>query len=107
MQLSAICEAMFAQFALEKSQGKASGVNRRSIFAQQIRDAADVVFVTVGQNDAKKVERNVREVTEIGRDEIDTQQIIAGEHDTGVDYDPLASALKQHGIHAEFAQAAE
>ena len=74
---------------------------------EQERNAADVILVAVGQNQAADVFAILLEIGEIGRDDIDAQQLGVGEHHPGVENDDVVAVADGHAVHPELAQAAE
>ena len=75
--------------------------------SEQEWHAADVVFVAVGQDHAADVGRVLLEIREIGRDDVDAQELVVREHHAGVHDDDVVAVADGHGVHSELAQAAQ
>jgi len=83
------------------------GINWYVDFFQQIREAPDVIFVPVSQNQGANLVLVVGEIPQFGNDKVDTEKIVLGKHEAGVD-DHYGSAIADgHHIHAKLAQSSE
>ena len=86
-------------------------VDRHADLAEQELDAADVVLVTVGGDEAVDALGVVAQVREVGQHEVDAVQVGAGEHQPAVDeQDPAVVAgalLDGHAVATDLPQAAE
>ena len=60
---------------------------RRADLAQQVRQAADVVLVAVGQDHRAHEVALLAQVRQVGQDEVDAEHLVAREGDAGVDHD--------------------
>ncbi len=74
---------------------------------EQEGDAADVVFVAVGEDQAADVFAILLEVGEVGGDDVDAQEFGVGEHHAGVEHDDVVAIADGHAVHAELAEASE
>ena len=96
---------MLFEPALDQRQREGRAVNRDIHLRQQKRDAADVVLVAVGENQAADVLAILLKIGEVGRDDIDAQQFRIGEHHARVEHDDVVAVADGHAVHAELAQA--
>ncbi len=107
VELRGIEHLVLFEAALDQGQREGGAVDRDVHLRQQERDAADVVFVAVGENQAADVLAILLEVGEVGRDDVDAQQFGVGEHHAGVEDDDVVAVADGHAVHAELAQAPE
>ena len=86
-------------------------VDREADLAQQELDAADVVLVAVGGDEAVDALGVVAQVGEVGQHEVDAVQVGPGEHQPAVDeQDPAVVAealLDRHAVAADLPEPAE
>ena len=75
--------------------------------AQEVRHAADVVLVPVGEHDADDVVDPVPDVAEVGQDHVDAGLVLLGEEDAAVDHEQLAVVLEDGHVATDLSQAAE
>ena len=68
---------------------------------------ADVIFVTVRENDAFDPLAVLGQVGNIRDNNVDAQQFGLGKHQAAVDDDNIVSPAYGHAVHSELAQAAE
>jgi hypothetical protein len=68
-------------------------------------DGANVVFVSVGDHNAAHLIPLAQQVVEIRDDVIDSQHIVVGEHNPGVDDQDIVAVFIGHHILAYFPQA--
>ncbi len=70
-----------------------------------------MVFVRMGDDDADEVLLRLLDEADVGHDEIDAGQVVAGEGDAEIDHQPFARLRRpiavERAIHADFAEAAE
>ena len=70
-------------------------------------DGADVVFMTVGEDDALHLAAVLAQVGQIRDDVIDAQHVIFREHQAGIHHQDLTVIFVDHHILANFAQSAQ
>ena len=95
--------------------GEAGGEGRRiDLDAEarpQLGQRADMVLVRMGDDDADEILLHLLDEADVGHDEIDARQVVAGEGDAEVDHQPLARLRRaiavERAIHSDFAQAPE
>jgi hypothetical protein len=95
------------QAPFDEGEGERSPVDGDVHLRQQKGDAADVVLVTVGEEQAADHSAVFLEVVEIGGDDVNAEEFGIGEHHAGVDDDDVVAVADGHAVHAEFAEAAE
>src|SRR4051794_40441761 len=88
-QLGLVQQLVFFQLAFDIGQGKFGGVDRHIQFAQNPRKSTDVVFMTVGENDAANALPVLHEVGDIGNHDIHAKQLSFGKHQAGIDDDDV------------------
>ena len=92
---------------LHQRQRERRAVNREVQLRQQKRNAADVVFMPVRQDQAADLLPVFFQVCEIGRDDIDAEQFRIGKHHARIDDDDVIAVTDGHRVHAELAQSAQ
>jgi hypothetical protein len=75
--------------------------------AQEVRQGADVVLVTVGQDDRANALGVVAQVAHVGQDQVDAEVLVPREREARVDDHDLASLLEDGHVLADLAEAAE
>jgi hypothetical protein len=75
--------------------------------AQQVRHAADVVLVPVGEHDADDVLQTVTDRAEVGQDQVDAGLVLLGEEDAAVDDEKLAAVLEDGHVATDLSEAPE
>ena len=100
-------QAVFLKFIFDEADGQPGGVDRHIEFFEQVRQAADVVLVPVGDEQALDAVLVLQHVGEIGDDQINTEHIGIRENQAAVDQDHIALAFIQGDVFADFAQAAQ
>ena len=73
----------------------------------QLRQAAKMIDVPVGDNDAADAIRATAQMTVVGDDHIDAQHIVLGEHNAGIDDEHLVVVLEEHHVFPDFTQTAQ
>src|SRR3954447_21481924 len=101
-------DPVLLQLALDQRQCEAGPDERHvGLLAQQIRDTADVVLVTVRQHDRFDVVPAVAQVGEVREDQVDARLVGLGEQDTAVDDQQPAGVLEDGHVAADLAETAE
>ena len=106
-----LAQVRFAQdavlFQLEQSERQPRAVDGDVQLFQRERQAADVVFVAVREEDPEHLTAAVQQVGDVRQDEVDAKHVLLREHEPGVDHDNLALPLQRPHIDADLAEAAE
>ena len=98
---------MFFQLRLEQAQGQPRAEDWDVQLLQRKRQAADVVFVAVGEEDAQHFAAAVQQVGDVRKDEVDAEHVFLRKHEARVDDDDLALPLQRPHVDADLAEAAE
>ena len=106
-QLGGSQQAMLIQLVFDQADGQACGVHRHGALAQKIRQAADMVFVAVGDDHALDLFTVLLDKSEIGDHQINAVHILIGEDGAAVHQQHIAPALVQGDVFAHFAQTAQ
>ena len=62
--------------------------------AQEVRDAADVVFVAVRHEQRAQLVAPVAQVAEVVDDDVDAEHLFVGEHQPAVDRDDVVASFR-------------
>jgi len=100
-------QAMLFEFILDKADREPCGVNRHIEFFQQIRQAADVILVSVGDEQTLDTVFVLKHIGEVRDDKIDTEHIIFRKNRTAVHENHIALALIQGDVFTDLAQTAQ
>ncbi len=106
-ELGVVEEAMLFELALDVGQGELGAVDRDVELGEDPREAADVVLVAVGEDDAADFAAVFDEVADVGDDDVDAEELFFGEHEAGVDDEDVVAEVKGETVHAELAESAE
>ncbi len=106
-QLGVVEQAMFVELAFDERQRKFSPVDGDVQLGEDPGEAADVVFVAVGEDDGANLVAIFREVADVGDDDVDPEEFFFWEHQSGVDDDDVILPAEGHAVHAELAKAPE
>ncbi len=74
---------------------------------EQVGEGADVVLVTVGQDDRANFFLVLEQVAKVGDHQVDPEQVVPGKHQACVDDEDGAAAADCHHVHAEFPKASK
>ena len=96
---------------LGEAGGEAGHVDVDAEPRPEFGERADMVLVGVGDDEADEVLLRLLDEGEVGHDEIDARQILAGEGEAEIDHQPFAALGRpeavERAIHADFAETAE
>ena len=105
-ELRRLTHAVLVELRLHEPQRQARRHDRLDVdLAQEVREAAHVVLVTMGQYDRPNLAP--LQVADIGQEEIDSQVLVAREGEARVDDEDLARGLVHGHVLADLAEAAE
>ena len=101
-------DPVFLQLGLHERQRQTRG-DQWDIctFAQQVRDATDMVFVAVGEHEAHHIVQTVTDGREVRQDHVDAGVLFLGEEDTTVDDEQLATVFEDRHVAADLAEATQ
>ena len=103
-----LAEFMLARLRFDERDAKASC--RRPAYrklAQQIRNAADVIFVSVRHEHRAQFVGALPHVREIADDDVDSVHLVVGEHQSAIDDDHVVVRLDDRHVAADLAATAE
>ena len=75
------------------------------MLVEQERNAADMIFVAMRQQQAANFVCILLQVGEIGSDNINTQKFRFGKHHARIDDDNVIAVADCHGVHSELTKA--
>ena len=104
VQFGFAAKAVARQLDFQQAAGQRGGIDGRVHFLEQVVNRADVVFVTVGDDDAAHLVAVLGQIGHIGDDVIDPQHVVFGEHQAGIDDEDFAAVFVHHQIAAHFTQ---
>ncbi len=107
VQLRVFQQAVLFQFVFHVGEGELGGIDGHVELGDQPWDAADVVFMPVGEQNAANLVAVFNQVSEGGNDDIHAEQLVLREHHSGVDDDDVIVPADGHAVHSELAQATE
>ena len=100
-------ELVLFELAVDIGQGELGRVDRDLEFLQHPGQAADVVFVAVGEQDGANMRLVFNQVGDVGDDNINAKQLRFRKHQSGIDDDNVVFPTKRQAVHSELAQSAE
>ena len=106
-ELGLACKAELLQLIADEAAGQAGAVDGQIELLQQIGDAADVILMAVGNEQALDLILILHHKGEIRDDHIDAEHIVIREDEAAVHDDHIAAALIDRHILAHFAEAAQ
>ncbi len=69
-----------------------------------MRQRADVVLVSVGQNDAENFEMALLEIGKIGRQHAESERALFGEHHPGINQDRAPGTFDHRQVEPDFSE---
>src|SRR5262249_50204092 len=106
VQLRFFEQAVLPKLVLHQSHGEAAAINRNVQIRQDEWKRADVVFVTVRQQDCPDFTFIFETQSDIGNEDVDAQQLFVGEHHAGIDNNDGPRRAERHHVHAELSESA-
>ena len=88
-QLGVVEQAVLFELAFDVGEGELGAVDGDVELGEDPGQAADVVFVAVGEDDGADVVAVLDEIADVGNDDVDAEQLFFGEHQAGVDDDDV------------------
>ena len=92
---------------LDQPGGEGRGVKRHLQFVGEIGNGADMILVTMGQDDADQFLLPLFDEFEIGKDQIDARIIGIRKGEAEIDHQPFAPTTIEIDVHADLARAAQ
>ena len=97
-----IRNVVFFEFPFNEAAYQFRCVHGHVYFIEQVGQAADMVFVTMGNDDSSYFVPVFNQVTHVRDDEVDAEHIVIGEGQTGIDDDNVVSVLDNRHVFADF-----
>jgi len=94
-------EAMLFELAFDVGEGELGAVDGDVEVGEDPGEAADVVLVAVGEDDAADFGAVLDEVGDVRDDDVDAEELFFGEHEAGVDHDDVVAVVECEAVHAE------
>ena len=92
---------------LDQRKRERGPVDRHVELGEEESDRADMVLVTVRQQQRAHMLAVLFEERQIRRDDVHAEQFGFGKHHSGVDHDDVVAVPEGHHVHPELAQSAE
>ena len=106
-ELGVVEEAMLFELAFDVGEGELGAVDGDVELGEDPGEAADVVLVAVGEDDAADLAAVLDEVGDVRDDDVDAEELFFGEHEAGVDDEDVVAEVEGETVHAELAESAE
>ena len=101
-------ELVLLDLDAQQAAGQRGGVDRHTREVRQdVRQAADVVLVGVGNQEGANLVPVLAEVGDVRNDEVDTEHRLVGEHEPAVDHDDVVAVLEDVHVLADLPHASE
>jgi len=107
IQFSIVEQAMLIELVFDIGQREFRTPYWYIQFGEDPWDAADVIFMPVGEDDGANFVPVLGEVADVGDDDVHAQQFGLGKHEAGVDDNDIVAPADGHAVHTELAQAAQ
>src|SRR5690606_30055102 len=105
--LRLVQQSGFLQLVLDQAEGQLRGVDRHVQVLEDIRQASDVVLVSVSYQNSPYFVSIFQQIRNIRDDDIDTEHFFLGEFQTGVDDHDVVAVLHDIHVLADLAQSAQ
>ena len=106
-QVGIIEQIVLFELALRQGQRELGSVDGNIQLGEDPRQAADVVFMPMGQKDRADLVAVFRQVTDVGNNNINAQQLFFRKHQAGVDDNNVILPADGHAVHTELAEATQ
>jgi hypothetical protein len=106
-ELGVVEQAVLVELAFDVGEGELGAVDRDVELGEDPGQAADVVFVAVGEDDGADFLAVLSEIADVGDDDVDAEELFFGEHQAGIDDDNVVFIAEGQAVHAELAESAE
>ena len=103
---SASSRGVFFELAVDVGEGELGAVDGDVELGENPGQAADVVFVAMGEDDGADVLLVFDEVGDVGDDDVDAEEFGLGEHEAGIDDDDVVFVAEGEAVHTELAESA-
>src|SRR5450755_1443276 len=101
-------QPMFLEFDINQALCQARRIDGREIqHWQNVRQSANVIFMTVSNEDTAYTRLLVCKIARIGNNQVDTKHFIIGEHHPGINNDNVVTVLNDQHILSDLSQTSE
>jgi hypothetical protein len=107
VQDGVIQQFVLVELVLNVGQGKFGAPDGNIDLRQYPWQRADVILMGVGEEDAAHLVAVLKQVCDIGHDDVYAEQFRLGEHQAGVDNNNVIAPADRHAVHAELAESAK
>src|SRR5207253_1453922 len=83
-------------------QGEARPVNRDVKVAKDVRKRADMILMTVGENDCANFRAVLLQIGNVRNDKVNSKKLRFREHHAGIDDDDVVAKSQHQHVHTEF-----
>ena len=101
-ELGVVEEAMLFELAFDVGEGELGSVDGDVEVGEDPGEAADVVLVAVGEDDAADFAAVFDEVGDVRDDDVDAKELFFGEHEARVNHDDVVAVVESEAVHAKF-----
>jgi uncharacterized protein YciU (UPF0263 family) len=102
-----VARFLILQLRTDQRERKRRTDDRNVELAQEVRDAADVIFVTVRYEQRAELVDAFAQIRKIVDDDVDAEHVVVGEHQAAVDHHDVVARLDDGHVAADFAAPAE
>ncbi len=107
VEVGVVEEAMLFELTFDVGESELGSIDGDVELGEYPRETTDVVFVAVGQKYGANHLAVFSQITDVGYNNVDAQQLFFGKHQTGVDDDNVILPAEGHAVHTELAEAAQ
>ena len=102
-QVGVIEELVFVELIFDIGQSELSAPDGNIQFAQNPGQGADVIFMAMRKDDAAHMLAILKQVRNVGDDDVDAQQLSFRKHEACVNHDDVVAIADGHAVHTELA----
>ncbi len=103
-QVGVVEESVLVEFVFDVGQRELRAPHGDVEVGENPGQCADVIFVSVSENDTTDAVAIFGEIGNVGNDDVDAEQFGFGEHEAGVDDEDIVSVADGHAVHTELAE---
>ena len=106
-QVGVVEQPMFIQLALHQGEREFCAVNRHIQLRKNPGKSANMIFVSMGQEDCLNFVPVLGQVADVRNDDIDAEELFFRKHQAGVDDNNVVLPTERHAVHPELAKASQ
>src|SRR5581483_8543082 len=107
VQVGIVEEFVFFELVFDVGERELGAVHRNVDFGEDPGQAADVIFVAVGEDNGANLVAVLDQVGDVGNNDVHAEQFGLREHQAGVNDDDVVTPAHGHAVHAELTQPAQ